>query len=350
MNLRTFSMTVPVLVALGASQALATSVNLDGRPLQLDTAPIVQAGRVFVPLRRIFESLGASVVYQNGTINATRRDSTVTLHIGSPQATVSGAEQKLDSPPFINGSTTYVPLRFVAQALGANVSYDNASSAVSITQRGYSPSTVVVPPSSQYSDVALRNVMPSDGSQTHSKRPTISANFSHSVDPNSVRITIDGLDVSNNATRSPSGIVYEPASPLQSMRHEVVLTGKDAQGRHFHLHWAFETQAGQNGVGLRIDGLLDGASVPSNFYVSGETIPHARIHIACGAFGVDPLNYVHERGSFVADTFADSTGHFSQNVVANAPAGGQMTLIVTAVDARNGQTVSRTRHLHVSEN
>ena len=113
-----------------AQQAVAVVVN--GRQMSFDQPPIVQAGRVFVPLRSIFQQLGASVVYADGRINATGRGRTVALTIGSTQATVSGQPVTLDVAPFVVGSRTLVPLRFVAQSLGASVNWNDANSTVTI--------------------------------------------------------------------------------------------------------------------------------------------------------------------------------------------------------------------------
>jgi len=121
-----------------AQQAVAVVVN--GQAMSFDQPPIVQAGRVFVPLRSIFQQLGASVVYANGQINATGRGRTVALTIGSTQATVSGQPVTLDVAPFVIGSRTLVPLRFVAQSLGASVNWNDADSTVTINSgnnRGY---------------------------------------------------------------------------------------------------------------------------------------------------------------------------------------------------------------------
>ena len=104
--------------------AQTVTVTINGQPLYLSPGPIERAGRVFVPLRGIFERLGATVVYASGTINATKGATTISLQIGSTQATVSGQPQTLDVAPFIVGATTYVPLRFIAQSLGAQVGYD----------------------------------------------------------------------------------------------------------------------------------------------------------------------------------------------------------------------------------
>ena len=108
------------------------SVTLNGAPLILNPAPQERAGRIFVPLRGVFERLGASVVYENGTINAQGNGRSVSLHIGSTEAMVDGQNQMLDVAPFIIGDSTYVPLRFVSQALGASVNYDASNRMVAL--------------------------------------------------------------------------------------------------------------------------------------------------------------------------------------------------------------------------
>jgi len=124
------------LVLLLGLPAMAQTVTIDGQVTQFSPPPIERAGRVFVPLRGVFERLGASVVYQAGVINATGNGRDVSLTIGSTQATVNGSPQTLDVAPFIVGASTYVPLRFVSQALGASVNYDNSTSTVAINTNG----------------------------------------------------------------------------------------------------------------------------------------------------------------------------------------------------------------------
>ncbi len=116
-----------------ATPAFAISVTVNGAPVTLNPPPVERAGRVLVPLRGVFEQLGATVVYESGVINATAGDRSVSLTIGSQQATVDGAPQTLDVAPFIIGASTYVPLRFVSQALGATVNYDGTNQIVALT-------------------------------------------------------------------------------------------------------------------------------------------------------------------------------------------------------------------------
>jgi Copper amine oxidase N-terminal domain/WXXGXW repeat (2 copies) len=147
-----------LIVAIGAfllfSSAIAAradvGITINGSSVAVYPAPIMQNGRVFVPLRGVFENLGASVVYSNGRINATGNNTEISLTIGSTQATVNGSPVTIDVAPFIVGASTYVPLRFVSQALGAGVSWDNADQIVDITTGSVASSPDSAPPPIPY--------------------------------------------------------------------------------------------------------------------------------------------------------------------------------------------------------
>ncbi len=123
---------VPFTIAIASAAPPSYHVLFNGQYLALAQPPIERGGRVFVPMRAIFEKLGAGVAYDNGTINATAGEKTVQVKIGSNQAIVSGQQTYLDAAPFMQGSTTMVPLRFVSEALGATVEYDANSGAINI--------------------------------------------------------------------------------------------------------------------------------------------------------------------------------------------------------------------------
>jgi hypothetical protein len=138
-----------LLFALPASAQVAVTIN--GGAVDFSPPPIIQAGRVFVPLRGVFEQLGATVVYSNGTINATGNGRNISLQIGSTQATINGQPETIDVAPFIIGASTFVPLRFVSEALGASVNWDNEDRIVSIATVGAAPSYAGNPaPSENY--------------------------------------------------------------------------------------------------------------------------------------------------------------------------------------------------------
>ena len=119
------------------ASAQDVTVNVNGKPIQFDQPPIVRGSRVFVPLRGVFENLGATVVYSNGVINATSANGAmVHLTIGSHDTMVNGKPVTLGYPPFVVAGRTLVPLRFIAESLGAQVNYDAAKQVVDVNSGG----------------------------------------------------------------------------------------------------------------------------------------------------------------------------------------------------------------------
>lgn len=134
--LRSLAVAAALIAGVCAAQSAALAdvqVTINGNPVGVNPAPILQAGRVFVPLRSVFENLGASVDYSNGQINATANGTQISLTIGSTQASVDGSPVTIDVAPFIVGDYTYVPLRFISQSLGASVSWDDSTQTVEIS-------------------------------------------------------------------------------------------------------------------------------------------------------------------------------------------------------------------------
>jgi hypothetical protein len=115
------------------SSALDYKISINGANVALAEPPVDNGGRVFVPMRQVFQGLNAGVVYDNGTINATSGNRTVQVKIGSNQAVVDGQAVYLDASPFVDGSTAMVPLRFVSEALGAVVNFDSTTGQIAIS-------------------------------------------------------------------------------------------------------------------------------------------------------------------------------------------------------------------------
>lgn len=122
-----------LLFGMSAS-AQGISVQLDGRTLYFDQPPAMIQGRLLVPLRGIFEALNADVVYDAPTrsIQATKGPTVVQLQLGSRTALIDGRTTYLDVPADTVGGRTMVPLRFVSEALGADVKWNGATKTVMI--------------------------------------------------------------------------------------------------------------------------------------------------------------------------------------------------------------------------
>jgi len=112
-------------------------VALNGKYLAFDQPPVNEQGRVLVPMRAIFESLGAKVLWdqESRTVKGTLGQTTVELTVGDTKALVNGAAKTLDVPAKIINGRTLVPVRFVSESLDASVGWYPMTRTVTI-QRG----------------------------------------------------------------------------------------------------------------------------------------------------------------------------------------------------------------------
>lgn len=111
------------------------SVTLNGKNVNFDQPPIIENGRTLVPVRAIFEALGASVEWQQETqtVIAKRDEKSVSLTISSNVMKVGNKEVLLDVPAQIISNRTLVPARAVAEAFNCKVDWDNDTKTVLIT-------------------------------------------------------------------------------------------------------------------------------------------------------------------------------------------------------------------------
>jgi len=109
-------------------------VQINGKICDFDTKPMIINDRTMVPMRAIFEALGAEITWvdMTKTVVGVRNQKIVKLTINSPKAYIDGAEVTLDSVPVIVDSRTYVPVRFVSEALGEKVDWDGNTKTVII--------------------------------------------------------------------------------------------------------------------------------------------------------------------------------------------------------------------------
>ena len=113
------------------------NIIINGVEQKYDVMPIIQNGRTLVPMRGIFEALGADVswIEPTRTVVGSRDRKYVKLRIDSDTYYVNGIEQenKLDVAATIINGRTMVPVRFIAESFGENVSWDGDTKTVKIT-------------------------------------------------------------------------------------------------------------------------------------------------------------------------------------------------------------------------
>ncbi len=103
-------------------------VNDQTPGIQMDAAPYIDAssGRTLVPVRYLADALGATTNWDASTqtVTVTTAVYNISMVIGSTTLTVNGQAQTMDVAPVINDGRTYLPARYVAETLGYNVDWD----------------------------------------------------------------------------------------------------------------------------------------------------------------------------------------------------------------------------------
>ena len=119
------------------SQAPASDIKVivNGSSLTFDQPPVIDAGSTLVPLRAIFEALGAAVEWDapSQTITAVKGDVKITLKIGSKILTRNGVNITLNVPAQIIGGRTLVPVRAIAESFGSEVLWNPGTRTVTVT-------------------------------------------------------------------------------------------------------------------------------------------------------------------------------------------------------------------------
>lgn len=247
-------------VSLPASGQGAVRVFVDGDPVALDQPPVIQGSRVLVPLRGIFERMGATVEWRPATrtVLAASGSTLVELQIGSRIARVNGSPVTLDVPAMIIGGRTLVPLRFISESLGAGVQWDAAARTVLIFsgQAGQPPVTQPPPPSPGTSTIrgVITNVVLAQNPQEQPRVTIESGNIATTI-----RVTAETA-ISRIETSSGTGGSVGAAALRRGDDAEVTLQGDVAT--RIRATWT-ETAGRIEGVatGSRTIVLRDGRTI-----------------------------------------------------------------------------------------
>lgn len=139
-------MSITMGFGFAVSSASAAKVNVtvqvDGKTVSFpDAQPYYEDNRVMIPLRFVSEALGAEVGFKktvsgsimNQTVITSLGDKKMSMNINSTQVVVGETVVTLDVPARLQHERTYVPLRFVSEALGAKVDWDQSRKLVSVS-------------------------------------------------------------------------------------------------------------------------------------------------------------------------------------------------------------------------
>ncbi|MDF2545622.1 MAG: hypothetical protein K0R93_520 [Anaerosolibacter sp.] len=126
---------VPTFVSANTNSEIEIYIN--GVKQTYDTVPMIKADRTLVPMRGIFEDLGAEITWDesNRTVKAVKEDIEIELKIDSHFAKKNGETIQMEVQPFIYENRTMIPLRFVSEALGADVAWQGDTRTVNIATK-----------------------------------------------------------------------------------------------------------------------------------------------------------------------------------------------------------------------
>ena len=114
----------------------STSYTMGGQSETMDVAPYIKDSRTFLPLRYVAEALGvpdSNISFNNGQVVINKNGTVVVMNIGSTTMMVGGATITMDVAPEISNSRTCLPVAWVAMALNATTKWDASAQTVTVT-------------------------------------------------------------------------------------------------------------------------------------------------------------------------------------------------------------------------
>ncbi|MGG3278962.1 copper amine oxidase N-terminal domain-containing protein [Paenibacillus solani] len=156
-------------VPVSAAQAKVT-VKVDGKTVKFpDAQPYTEGSRVMIPVRFVSESLGAKVKYNKTTsgsrvkriVNIQLDGKKIEMEVNSDAVLVDSKIVKLDVPARMQQDRVFVPIRFVSEALGADVKWNQSQKLVTITTKKDStkPTQPEKPSAGKYGDFTFQQSM-----------------------------------------------------------------------------------------------------------------------------------------------------------------------------------------------
>lgn len=133
------ALAVSAAVCVGVMADDTIKVLVNGEQVKFaEQNPFIEEERTLVPMREIFEALGAKVAWDGETKTIVSYDPisdvSITMQIDSKKMFVNEKEIELDVPAKIVGTSTVVPVRAVSEGMNSTVGWDGASQVVTVTK------------------------------------------------------------------------------------------------------------------------------------------------------------------------------------------------------------------------
>ena len=198
-TLASISLSTALAAALppGCQIFAGAKLVINGQQVFPDVPLLVNSSRMLVPIRIVAETLGAVVEWDGArrvasVVTGGRR---IEMPIDSTRATIDGQPVTLDAPAVIYQSRTLVPLRFVAEALGCEVSWDAATATAGVVSASAGGNLLGVSLDLQPQAALLR--VSTDSPVSYSVRSQ--------AEPPRLIITLEGVDSATGWSEMPLG-------------------------------------------------------------------------------------------------------------------------------------------------
>ena len=210
------------------------TVLVDGEPISTDQEAVIVNGRTLLPMRAIFEALGADVEWESEskTVMAFTDDVAVRFVVGEPSMTygeIGGVAQTtgLDTAPAIINSRTMIPARAAAEALGCTVDWDADNYRVTITSPGGNRAEITTRPTTERITEATTRRITTTETTTEATTSTFDIDISYVSGYGGMnrRETPNGLVDGNTGTKWCSYLYDEGIYAIWESSRPVKVTG-----------------------------------------------------------------------------------------------------------------------------
>lgn len=131
------SLVLALSVVPASAATPPVSINLDSVQLKCTGAqPTIKSGRTMIPIRPLAEALGAVVGWDPATrqVTLTRANTTIIMTVGNKTAYVNDQPMDMAAAPYVEGGHTMIPARYVAEFFGQTVTWDGTARCVYVTE------------------------------------------------------------------------------------------------------------------------------------------------------------------------------------------------------------------------
>ena len=196
-------------------------------------------------------------------------------------------------------------------------------------------------------------MFPQAGTRLNTTRPTIGANFAGQLDPATVRVFVDGQEVTKMTAVNTQSVTYSPQADLPAGGHQVHLIARDNYG-DVNRVWSFDTLAAAPPapvapppLSLQLTSPSNNGQVAKSFSIMGTTRPGATVDLQLTPNQKVLGGFLGLKGNTSqSTTTADAAGNFRFNIQSPYKSGTSLDIGITA---RDGQEATQTSHYTVTQ-